>query len=70
MVNNVVYDDTSNGTVIALNAGTGSLLWTFSTTAFAQDSTPIYASGIVYVGSFDNELYASICNVPTIQRSG
>lgn len=43
--------------VYALNATTGSIIWSFSTGG-AVDSSPAIASGVVYVGSDDGNVYA------------
>src|ERR1019366_7493367 len=40
----------------ALNASTGVLLWSYGTGGWA--ATPAVANGVVYVGSFDKNLYA------------
>jgi len=55
----------ANGTVYvgggfnlnAFNAATGELLWS-APTGFTIDSSPAVANGVVYVGSYDNYVYA------------
>ena len=57
VANGVVYVGSIDGNLYALNAGTGALLWKY-TTGSAVDSSPAVANGVVYVGSDDNNLYA------------
>ncbi len=52
-----LYLGTHEGTVLALEAGTGALLWRFAT-GDAVLAAPAVAAGRLYVGSFDNHLYA------------
>lgn len=63
IANGVVYDRSSDGTVYALNANTGAVIWQYATGGFYIDSgsSPAVASGVVYVGpvgSSDNNVYA------------
>jgi outer membrane protein assembly factor BamB len=51
------YDGSDVGTVFALNAKTGSLLW-FYNTANAVSSSPAVANGVLYIGSTDQNIYA------------
>jgi outer membrane protein assembly factor BamB len=57
VVNGVVYVGSSDNNLYALNAGTGAVLWTYTTGA-AVNSSPAVADGVVYVGSGDNNVYA------------
>ena len=41
----------------AFNAATGAVVWTY-TTGSAVFSSPAVANGLVYVGSFDDKVYA------------
>jgi eukaryotic-like serine/threonine-protein kinase len=43
--------------VLPLNASTGTKLWSY-TTGKQVLSSPAVANGVVYVGSFDNNVYA------------
>jgi outer membrane protein assembly factor BamB len=54
----VVYVGTTvfSNHVLALNARTGSLLWSYLTGDGASE--PVVANGVVYVGSSDNNIYA------------
>jgi len=56
-VDGVVYFGSTDGAVYALNATTGTKLWSF-TTGYLVDSSPAVANGVVYVGSWDGNLYA------------
>src|SRR5579883_1870987 len=47
----------SDGKLYALNAATGALLWS-ATTGGAITSSPIFDSGMIFVGSADGKLYA------------
>ena len=53
----MVYVGSDDHDVYALNAGTGALLWKYST-GNAVVSSPAVANEVVYVGSFDNKVYA------------
>ena len=62
VANGVVYinsrvseDGNDNGTMYALNASTGALLWSYTA---GTGSTPAVANGVVYVGSVDDNVYA------------
>ena len=46
-----------NGKIYALNALTGSYLWSYQT-GYAVVSSPTVVNGVVYVGSEDNSIYA------------
>ena len=50
MANGVVYVGSWNGNVYALNAGTGALLWEYTTGSNVY-SSPAVANGVVYIGS-------------------
>jgi outer membrane protein assembly factor BamB len=63
IANGVVYDRSADGTVYALNANSGTLIWQYATGGDYIDSgsSPAVASGMVYVGSVgpsDNNIYA------------
>jgi outer membrane protein assembly factor BamB len=53
----VVFVGSNDGNVYALNAATGTQLWSF-TTGGSVGSSPAVANGAVYVGSNDGNLYA------------
>ena len=55
--NNRVYFGSSDGHIYALDAKTGTLLWSFETGGIVHAS-PAVAGGIVYAGSWDSYLYA------------
>ena len=57
VANGVVYVGTDNGSVFALDARTGTVLWSYTTAGFVQ-SSPAVANGVVYFGSADNNVYA------------
>jgi outer membrane protein assembly factor BamB len=57
VANGVVYEGADDGKLYALDASTGSLLWSFPTGGFIW-SSPAVAKGIVYVGSADGKVYA------------
>ena len=52
----VVYVDSEDGNVYALDAATGVKLWSYNTGTF--DSSPAVVNGVVYVGSDDHNVYA------------
>jgi outer membrane protein assembly factor BamB len=62
VANGVVYIGSDDGKVYALNATTGSKLWSYTTSggtgANAVVSSPAVANGIVYLGSEDGQAYA------------
>ncbi len=60
VANGIVYSGAYTGVapnVYALNATTGAILWSY-TTGNAIESSPAVVNGVVYIGSFDNKLYA------------
>jgi len=57
VANGMVYAGSDDGSVYALNASTGALLWQF-TTGNTVESSPAVANGMVYVGSDDFNVYA------------
>jgi glucose dehydrogenase len=57
VANGIVYVGSDDYNVYALNATTGSTIWTYGT-LFYVDSSPAVANGVVYVGSEDNSFYA------------
>jgi len=57
IVNGVVYFGSDGGSVYALNASNGALLWSYANSGAVQ-SSPAVAHGVVYIGSDDNNLYA------------
>ena len=57
VVNGVVYVGSEDFNVYALNASTGTLLWSY-TTKSTVESSPSVANGVVYVGSDDFNVYA------------
>jgi outer membrane protein assembly factor BamB len=52
-----VYVGSENHKVLALNAKTGSKLWSYPTGGYVDSSTAV-ANGVVYVGSDDGNMYA------------
>jgi outer membrane protein assembly factor BamB len=57
VVNGSVYFGSGDGNVYAVDAGSGTLQWKFSTRDVVHAS-PAVAGGIVYIGSWDSTLYA------------
>ena len=53
-----VYVGTSDGRLLALNLGDGSLVWTFDQAGGGIFSTPTIKGDTVYTGSADGKLYA------------
>lgn len=71
VVNGIVYGGSSNGNVYALNANSGVKLWNFTAGAPASNfcginanagsavgSSPVVADGVVYIGSYNGNIYA------------
>ena len=74
VVDGIVYVGSSDGNLYALDADTGGKLWNFTTarssffsgfagcgvspSGNAVDSSPVVADGVVYVGSYDHNVYA------------
>jgi outer membrane protein assembly factor BamB len=56
VANGVIYAGSGTGTVYALNASTGALLWSYGTGGAI--TSPAVANGVVYVGSNDHNVYA------------
>ena len=54
---NVVYYGSLDGYVFALNAFSGSMIWSYRTGGFLFAS-PAIANGVVYIGSYDGKIYA------------
>ena len=48
----------TDGNVYALNASTGTLLWSYTHWRLAVYSSPAVANGVVYVGSDEDTVYA------------
>ena len=61
VANGVVYIGSRDNNVYALNATTGSKVWSFSTGGWVH-SSPAVVNGLVYVGSADGYFYAIICD--------
>ena len=57
VANGVVYIGSEDDNVYALNAATGSKIWSYPT-GNQVESSPAVANGVVYVGSDDNNVYA------------
>ena len=56
----IVYVGSMNGKIYALNATTGAYIWSYTTKRFDVVSSPCPLQAIVvYVGSNDNNVYAS-----------
>ena len=52
----MVYVGSNDQKVYALDGITGAVLWGYTTGGFVGD--PAVSDGVVYVGSFDKNLYA------------
>ena len=57
VANGVVYIGSQDNNLYALNAATGSKIWSYPT-GNEVESSPAVANGVVYVGSDDNNVYA------------
>jgi serine/threonine-protein kinase len=57
VANGVVYVGSYDQNVYALNAKTGSKLWSYATGNLVE-SSPAVANGMVFVGSDDHTVYA------------
>ena len=57
VVNGVVFVGSHDHNVYALNAATGSKIWSYKTND-SVESSPTVANGVVYVGSNDYNVYA------------
>jgi hypothetical protein len=57
VADNIVFVGSSNGKLSALDSGSGSLEWEFTTEREVW-TTPVVSAGIVYFGSLDHNLYA------------
>ena len=57
LANNVLYAGSQNGNLYALNAVTGTLIWSYATGG-PISGTPAVANGVVYIGSYDKNIYA------------
>ena len=59
VANGVVYVSSAewSGTMYALNASTGALLWNYST-GYYVESSPAVVDGMVYIGDANGNLYA------------
>ena len=53
----MVFVGTSDNKLLALNAGTGELAWSFET-EHSIWAEPVYADGVLYMASLDNIVYA------------
>jgi eukaryotic-like serine/threonine-protein kinase len=58
VVGNTIYLGGYGGSVAALNATTGAVLWTKYTTGSEADIGPLVANGIVYYGEGSGPVYA------------
>ena len=63
LANKVVYAGFQDGKVYAWSAQNGRLLWQY-VTGNAISSTPVIVNGLVYIGSWDNNLYSFGLGVP------
>jgi outer membrane protein assembly factor BamB len=68
VANGVVYFGTVGHNVNALNASTGTALWSFATGGSVW-SSPTVANGMVYVGSDDKKVYALNASTGAMQWS-
>ena len=67
VVNGLVYIGSDDYNVYALDANTGSKIWSFGTGYYVADC-PAVDSGVVYVGSQDDNVYA--LNAKLAAKSG
>jgi outer membrane protein assembly factor BamB len=58
VANGTVYFGSYDGNVYAIDAGTGALIWQFSSPQSYFYSSPAVANGIVYIGGGDNYMHA------------
>jgi PQQ-like domain/IPT/TIG domain len=59
VVNGVLYVGSNDGNVYALNASTGTKLWSFTTSNTGlSESSPAVVKGVVYIGSNGGHVYA------------
>jgi outer membrane protein assembly factor BamB len=57
--NGVIYIGSAYyGSVDAINANTGALLWSYTTGTDFQYASPVVAAGLVFIGSDDGTIYA------------
>lgn len=56
--NGIVYIGSDDGSLYALDAATGAIIWVSNTTYSSIDSTPAIANGVVYVGGQSGSVYA------------
>ena len=68
IIDGVVYIGSTYGTVYALNATDGSVIWN-SPLGGAIHSSPAVADGLVFVGSDDNKVYALYASNGTLRWS-
>ena len=59
VVNGILYS-AGTGSLYALNASTGALLWSYSTRNLYDPSAPAVANGVVYVGSSESGVAGSV----------
>jgi len=57
VANGVVYIGSQDGKLYALDAETGTVLWTYMT-GLPIDSSPTVTNGMLYVGSWNGKVYA------------
>ena len=57
VANDVVYIGSNDYNLYALNAATGSKIWSYKT-GQGVESTACVVNGVVYIGSMDNKVYA------------
>jgi hypothetical protein len=57
VANGVVYIGSDDNNVHALNAKTGTKLWSYITSGYVSSSSAV-ANGVVYLGSYDGKVYA------------
>ena len=60
VVDGVVYMGSQGGSIYAVNASNGSLLWNYTAvwSVVGDQSSPAVVNGIVYIGSDDHNVYA------------
>jgi len=58
VVNGVVYVGSDGGNIYALDAASGTPIWSYYPTGPWVDSSPAVAYNIVYVGGYDGNIYA------------
>jgi outer membrane protein assembly factor BamB len=59
----VVYFGSADANIYALNASSGTKLWSYPTSGYVE-SSPAVVNGVVYIGSLDGNIYALTNSAP------